>query len=79
MKKNHLQRVLALALASAMAMGTLTACGGKEEVKESTPAANTETKTETSTEAPADNTPAVAGMEGWEPFAERVHLHYIYT
>ena len=74
MKKNHLQRVLALALASAMAMGTLTACGGKEEVKESTPATNTETKTETSTEAPADNTPAVAGMEGWEPFAERVHI-----
>ena len=31
MKKNTLQKLLAIALTGAMAMGTLTACGGSEE------------------------------------------------
>lgn len=75
MKKNALQKFLAMALASVMALGTLTACGGSEE-----PASNNEpaaTKTEApaaSTEAAKEETPAVAGMEGWEPFAENVTI-----
>lgn len=76
MKKNVLQKVLAMALVGAMAMGTLTACGGdKEPANNDTPATS---KVEESKETPASSaaaeTPAVAGMEGWEPFAENVTI-----
>lgn len=81
MKKNTLQKSVALALTGAMVMGTLTGCGNSSE-----PAASTDDQaqaTETVKETPAaektetaetTTTDAVAGIEGWEPFAERVTL-----
>ena len=82
MKKNTLQKTLAVALASTMVMG-LTACGGSEEA----PAANNAPAASSSAAAPAASSeaapaasseaaaaPAVAGIEGWQPFAENVTL-----
>ncbi|MBO5337253.1 MAG: sugar ABC transporter substrate-binding protein [Lachnospiraceae bacterium] len=74
MKKNTLQKILAVALASTMVMG-LTACGGSEEA----PAANNAPAASSSAAAPAASSeaaaaPAVAGIEGWQPFAENVTL-----
>lgn len=87
MKKNTLQKTMALALTGAMAMSALTGCGGSEEAASTTTdtkteAAATETKTEaaateTKTEAAAteaEAAPAVAGIDGWEAFAENVTL-----
>lgn len=72
MKKNALQKFLAMTLVGVMALGTLTACGGSDE-----PASNNDTpKTESaaaSTEV-KEETNTVAGMEGWEPFAENVTI-----
>ncbi len=88
MKKNTLQKTVALALTGAMAMTALTGCGGSEEAantttdtKTETAAADTkadapaaDTKAEEAPKAEADAAPAVAGIEGWEPFAENVTL-----
>ena len=81
MKKNTLQKTLAVALASTMVMG-LTACGGSEEApaanntpassSAAAPAASSEAAPAASSEAAA--APAVAGIEGWQPFAENVTL-----
>lgn len=75
MKKNVLQKLLAMALVGVMAMGTLTACGGEEPAANNEPAAKTEAPA-ASTEAAAEKaeTPAVAGIDGWEAFAENVTL-----
>ena len=79
MKKNF-KRVAALAMASAMVMGSLAACGGSGS-SDATTAATTKAATAATTKAAeaatttaAADTPAVAGIEGWEPFAERVHI-----
>lgn len=86
MKKNTLQKTMALALTGVMAMGTLAGCGSKEEA----PATSTDTKTEApaadakaeteaapaetaAAEAPAADA-ATAGVDGWEAFAENVTL-----
>ena len=83
MKKNTLQKLLAIALTGAMAMGTLTACGGSDEPADSSAAAPAESSSEaapaesSSAAAPAESSeaaPAVAGIEGWQPFAEQVTL-----
>ncbi|MBQ6787185.1 MAG: extracellular solute-binding protein [Lachnospiraceae bacterium] len=90
MKKNTLQKTVALALTGAMAMTALTGCGGSEEAANTTTDTKTETAAaDTKTDAPAADTkaeeapkaeteaeaaPAVAGIEGWEPFAENVTL-----
>ena len=74
MKKNYLQKVIAMVLVGAMVMGTLTGCGEKETTTDtpSTSAANTESSAAASSEAaPAE---VVAGIDGWEPFAENVTL-----
>ena len=78
MKKNF-KKAVALAMASAMVMGSLSACGGKTDTPASTTAATTKaaenstTKAaEAATTAAAENT--AAGIEGWTPFAERVHI-----
>ena len=74
MKKNTLHKVMATALVGAMAMSTLTGCGSsadnttadagtKESVAESSAA---------STDAGAST--AVAGIDGWEAFADNVTL-----
>ena len=75
MKKKTLQKLLAVALASVMAL-SMAACGSEEA-----PAASEEKKPEASSEkAPESGSaepapaPAVAGIEGWEPFAENVTL-----
>ena len=76
MKKN-LKRVAALAMASAMAVGSLAACGGSGS-SSSTTAATTKAAQQTTKAADAattaGNASAVAGIEGWEPFADRVHI-----
>lgn len=81
MKKNTLQKTVAVALTGAMVMGTLAGCGSSESASTTTDSkstetkteASTETKTEASTETKAEET-AVAGIEGWEPFAENVTI-----
>ncbi|MCM1044273.1 MAG: hypothetical protein NC417_02075 [Candidatus Gastranaerophilales bacterium] len=79
MKKNTLQKVLAVALVSAMAMGTLTACGNNDDnSSSSTPSSSTP-----SSSAPASSTPAssggdeatVAGIDGFVPFENKVTLN----
>ena len=84
MKKNTLQKLLATALVGVMAMGTLTACGGEEAApaasSEAAPAASSEAAPAASSEAaPAASSEAapeaaVAGIDGFEPFAENVTL-----
>ena len=82
MKKNTLQKALATAMVGAMAMGTLTACGGDtattgSSAASSSAASSTASSTASSEAAPASSTDSaatVAGMEGWTPFAEKVTL-----
>lgn len=82
MKKNTLQKSVAVALTGAMVMGTLVGCGSSDSKTTTTDNTKTETKTESTaktddTAAKTDDaaaTPAVAGIEGWEAFAENVSL-----
>lgn len=81
MKKNTLQKTVALALTGAMVMGTLAGCGSSDSASTTTDSKSAETKTEASTEAKteakADEASAdagVAGIEGYEAFAENVTL-----
>lgn len=76
MKKNTLQKVLATALVGAMAMSTLTGCGDEPATNDSVASTSESTGTSTaaSTEAGGSDTEAVAGIDGWEPFAENVTL-----
>ena len=79
MKKNTLQKTIALALTGAMAMGTLAGCGSSNDTSAST---STDTKTETtSTEVAATTSEAsteasdeVTGIDGYEAFADNVTL-----
>ncbi len=89
MKKNYLQRVLALTLAGVMVMGTLTACGdsGNSSTSDNTNTADTSTSTSTGTDTSAStstdtssastegDTAAVAGIDGFVPFEETVTLN----
>lgn len=79
MKKNTLQKTMALALTGAMAVGTLAGCGSSESASTATDKATTaatETTETKTTEAAATETAdtAVAGIEGYEAFAENVTL-----
>ena len=80
MKKNTLQKVLATAMVGAMAMGTLTACGGNNAATTGSSAAGSSTtsssatNSETTPSSTTGDTSTVAGMEGWTPFAEKVTL-----
>lgn len=86
MKKKTLQRTMALALTGVMAMGALAGCGNSSSESTSTPAADTSTDTTSAdtTSADTDATDAtdetdatddaVAGIEGWTPFAENVSI-----
>lgn len=78
MKKNF-KRAAALTMAGAMVMGSLAACGGSSSSSSTTAAATTAaaatTKAaEADTTKAADDTPAVAGIEGWEAFDSTVTL-----
>ncbi len=83
MKKNVLQKVLATALVGAMAMGTLTGCGSNDASSDNTtPASSSETQKSSevassdaaSTESSSAAAEVVAGIDGWEAFAENVTL-----
>lgn len=85
MKKHTLQRVLAVALTGAMAMGTLTGCGSDSADKDNTPASasasgetsgsSTSTESGASTESSASGEASgTAGIDGWEAFAENVTI-----
>ncbi len=88
MKKNTLQKVFALALAGAMVMGTMTACGndaGNDGSSAASGSASGTSDAGSSASGTSDagssasgsseaNTPAVAGIDGWEPFASNVTL-----
>ncbi len=81
MKKNTLQKALATALVGAMAVGTLSACGSSDTTTTaSSTAASTESSAAASTESSAaasseeTATDAVAGIEGYEAFADTVTL-----
>ena len=90
MKKNTLQKTLALFLAGAMTLG-LAACGGgsdkaadaapakeeepaKEETAPEQDSTEAEAETETEEEAEAPAADGAAGIDGWEAFAENVTL-----
>nr|WP_304970809.1 extracellular solute-binding protein [uncultured Acetatifactor sp.] len=87
MKKKYLQKVLAVAMTGAMALGVLAGCGSEpassgnessapssqeESSEEEAPEESSaeDSSAEESSEAPA----GTAGIDGWEPFAERVTL-----
>lgn len=78
MKKNTLQKTIALALTGAMAMGTLAGCGSSSDTSAST---STDTKTEAAsteaaatTEASTEASDEVVGIDGYEAFADNVTL-----
>ena len=81
MKKNTLQKAVATALVGAMAVSTLAGCN-KSANSDSTTAGNNNTETttsassntETTTEATKNDSQSVAGIDGWEPFANKVTL-----
>ena len=87
MKKNNLQKVLALTLAGVMVMGTLTACGDSGNSNtDNTNTADTSTSTSTGTDNSAStsndtsastegDTAAVAGIDGFVPFEQTVTLN----
>lgn len=78
MKKNW-KKAVALAMAGAMMVGSLAACGN-DSTPTSTQAPTTAGGNDATTAAPANkdnNTPASsdkAGIDGWAPFADRVHI-----
>lgn len=81
MKKNRLQKVFATALVGAMAVGTLTGCGDSAASNSNDAASSSAATTEssaaassTTAESSAAADTSVAGMDGWEPFAENVTL-----
>ena len=86
MKKNSLQKTLAIALAAVMSLGTLTGCGNSGTTTESEPLAETTAENTAGTVSEAESTAATdtasaesavaegGGMDSWEPFAENVTL-----
>lgn len=66
-----MKRILSLALAVSLLMTLLAACSSKPA--SSTAATPSSTAASTAASTPAD-TQAAAGMEGWEPFAEKVKI-----
>lgn len=80
MKKNTLQKVLATALVSAMAVGTLSGCGSEPASSSSSApessAASTQESEPASTDAASSEagTTEGGGIDTWEAFAENVTL-----
>lgn len=86
MKKNSLQKTLAIALAAVMSLGTLTGCGNSGTTTESEPLAETTAENTAGTVSEAESIAATdtasaesavaegGGMDSWEPFAENVTL-----
>jgi len=77
MKKNTLQKVLALALVGVMAVSTLTACGDSNTpatTDSSTPSDSSEASSTTPADTGSEDTGAVAGIEGYTAFDSSVTL-----
>ena len=72
MKKNTLHKVMATALVGAMAMSTLTGCGSSAD--NTTADAGTKESVAESSVASTGASTAVAGIDGWEAFADNVTL-----
>ncbi len=73
--KKELRKILALVLICAMAVSVFAACGKKAETDDkgqTTETNNTDTSS-TDTTQPTQ-APAVAGIDGWAPFAEKVQI-----
>lgn len=76
MRKNF-KKVTAFAIVSAMVMGSLAGCGGSNTnptTTAATTASNNETTASSSSETTAAQGTTAAGMEGWEAFANTVHI-----
>lgn len=80
MKKNHLQKLLAITLTGIMAASMLTACGSSDAGSSSEAGSEASVSSEASTEeasteeSGSEEAEAVAGIDGWEAFAENVTL-----
>lgn len=81
MKKNYLQKVLAVGMIGAMAAGTLSACGnsgsGNASSTPASTASTTESKAEASSQAATSEEATESGATGidsWEAFADNVTL-----
>lgn len=82
MKKTTLQKTMALTLTGVMAMGTLAGCGSSDSASTTTDTSSATTaateKAETTTTEKAETAEttadAVAGVDGWEAFADNVTL-----
>lgn len=89
MEKRRLEKAIALMVTATMSVGMLSGCGKKEKAENTgaNQAAEDTTKAEATAEptksedaanttetAEATEAPAVAGMEGWEAFPEKVTL-----
>ncbi len=72
MKKNTLQKGMALALTGTIALGMLTGCGGSKDSSGTGSTGGESTAAQSASSTAAAET--AAGMEGWEPFAEQVTL-----
>lgn len=76
MKKKTLQRLMAMALAGAMAMGVLTGCGSDEQTTNTSSEEKESTVESSAAESSSEEevVEAVPGIEGWEAFAENVTI-----
>ena len=74
MKKNTLHKVMATALVGAMAMSTLTGCGSNADSGASTTAKDSTTESTAAASTDTGSSTAVAGIDGWEAFADNVTL-----
>lgn len=79
-KLSNLKRIITVLLVSVMVLSIFSGCGKKDETTEEattktdTSTDTTQTDTSTTTETPAVEETVVAGIDGWEPFAEKVTL-----
>ncbi len=80
MKKNVLQKLIAVALTGAIAIGTLAGCGNSGKTEDAPASAETTVKEEkaaeekTAEEATPSEESNVAGIDGWTAFEENVTL-----
>lgn len=87
MKKKYLQKVLAMAMTGVMALGVLAGCGSEptsgsnessvpssEEESSAEEEAGEESSAEESSAEESSEASGAAGIDSWEPFADRVTL-----
>ena len=74
MKKNTLHKVMATALVGAMAMSTLTGCGSSADNTTADAGTKESVAESSAVSTDAGASTAVAGIDGWEAFADNVTL-----